>query len=610
MEIINIWLNSHIKKKDIESLKNSFNLPIETIEKKINIDKNIIEDLELKKIKEIRKDISNNNDISNNDISNSNLDNDNLYYCLLNPKNIFEKHVLNKWTNYYTNNKEYLLDSQRLLQEFKPNVSINENFTNISSNWQSDIYNSLENIFNDNAFIEKYQYIDLPYLDKYNNNEICLQALSINNIASPLISLLIPILFLILPFFIIKLQGYKITLESYLIHLKSVFSNHILGQFFSSFNESSLSSKIYLLFSLGFYIFQIYQNIINSCRYYKNIKHILNILSKTKEYISNSINNFNNLLKYTKNYSTYTKFNKTIEDNRTILDNYLQELNKIKSYDYSIKKLLNLGFIFKNFYKLYDDESLIKSLYYSFGFNGYVDNIINIQRLIKNKHINFCNFIKDNEKPVYKNAYYGRLLLDSSSNIIKNNYKLDNNLILTGPNAAGKTTLLKSTLFNTLLCQQIGCGFFDSANVKIYDHLHCYINIPDTSGRDSLFQAEARRCKDILECIESNKDNNHLCVFDEIYSGTNPDEAIKSAYGYLKYLNNLENVNYILTTHYHKLCKKLNNKKNNYHMEINDKESELFFTYKIKKGISKIKGGVKVLKDLNYPEHIINNISN
>ena len=48
MEIINIWLNSHIKKKDIESLKNSFNLPIETIEKKINIDKNIIEDLELK----------------------------------------------------------------------------------------------------------------------------------------------------------------------------------------------------------------------------------------------------------------------------------------------------------------------------------------------------------------------------------------------------------------------------------------------------------------------------------------------------------------------------------------------------------------------------------
>ena len=60
-------------------------------------------------------------------------------------------------------------------------------------------------------------------------------------------------------------------------------------------------------------------------------------------------------------------------------------------------------------------------------------------------------------------------------------------------------------MFNIILCQQIGCGFFDKADVKIYDFIHSYINIPDTSGRDSLFQAEARRCKEILSIIEISK---------------------------------------------------------------------------------------------------------
>jgi len=226
------------------------------------------------------------------------------------------------------------------------------------------------------------------------------------------------------------------------------------------------------------------------------------------------------------------------------------------------------------FYKLFNNENLIKSLYFSFDCNGYIKNISNIQKLLKTNNMNSCEFIDKNsdKKTTFDNAYFGQLLnykteekesasdMASSTNIVKNSYCLDNNLILTGPNAAGKTTLLKSTLFNIILCQQIGCGFFDSASVKIYDFIHCYINIPETANRDSLFQAEARQCKNILSTIEENKDKTHLCVFDELYSGTNPDEAVKSAYGYLKHLNSNNNINYILTTHYYKLCKKFEKK--------------------------------------------------
>ena len=105
-----------------------------------------------------------------------------------------------------------------------------------------------------------------------------------------------------------------------------------------------------------------------------------------------------------------------------------------------------------------------------------------------------------------------------------------------GPNASGKTTILKSTLINIIFSQQVGCGVYDSAKIKPFDFLHCYLNIPDTYGRDSLFQAEARRCKEILDVIENTENKSHFCLFDELYSGTNPDEAILSAVSFMNYL--------------------------------------------------------------------------
>ena len=148
------------------------------------------------------------------------------------------------------------------------------------------------------------------------------------------------------------------------------------------------------------------------------------------------------------------------------------------------------------------------------------------------------------------------------------------------------------------------------------------MNIPDTSGRDSLFQAESRRCKDILDIITTEPETNsrHFCIFDELYSGTNPDEATKSAYSFLLYLTKYKNVNFILTTHYVSLCKKMKKSKNicNYKMIVNqtqdktqDKtQNKLQYTYKIKKGISKIPGAIRILEDMNYPDEILNSVKN
>jgi DNA mismatch repair ATPase MutS len=224
--------------------------------------------------------------------------------------------------------------------------------------------------------------------------------------------------------------------------------------------------------------------------------------------------------------------------------------------------------------------------------------------------------IKNTNKKTNSNVFYGSTypVLVSQKTSVKNTIRLDKNIIITGPNASGKTTILKSSLINVILTQQMGAGFYESATFNPYHHIHCYLNIPDTSGRDSLFQSEARRCKDILDVVYENKDERHFCVFDELYSGTNPDEAIRSGTAFLNYLVKYSNVNCILTTHFTQMCKDLetNERIENCHMLTQLKtdaglEDDFNYTYKLEKGISTICGGIKVLRDLNYPIEILKN---
>ena len=613
--------NSNTREKYVDCFK----LPIEYLDSSSIqlLNKNIINDLELVKTKAPLNKAENVCDNANEAY--------NLYYHVFNPKNVFEKNIISKWSKYYTNNVEFLLETQLLLKNY--NTFKKVEFSEDKTTLQDDvIYNKCETVIYDNGFINNYQYIDIPWLTNFNNNSLCLQALSIYNLSSPVFSLLIPILFLLLPFFIIKLQGHKITFGLYFEHLKTVFSNHIIGQLFTSFSDTNFTNKLYLLFSFGFYIFQMYLNFTSCIKYFTNIKYIHETLYDLKQYILSSLNKYNNFLKYSRDLVNYKSFNDAINKNISIFTSYLNDLNKITPYALSINKLTELGHLMKCFYCLNKNENIIDSLYFSFGFNGYLKNLETLQNFINTKVMSYCNY--NNSKPTsFEDAYFANLnIIETSAKetcaketcaketinnnksnkikIVKNSYSLDKNIIITGPNASGKTTLLKSTLFNIILSQQIGCGFYNSASVKIYDYIHCYINIPDTGGRDSLYQAEARQCKKILETIENNSSKNHFCVFDELYSGTNPDEAIDSAYGYLNYLNKYNNIDYVLTTHYTKLCKKLNKQNNNFYMKVNNNATDFEYTYKIKKGISKVKGAMKVLKDLNYPENIITNMKN
>ena len=106
--------------------------------------------------------------------------------------------------------------------------------------------------------------------------------------------------------------------------------------------------------------------------------------------------------------------------------------------------------------------------------------------LSNNKYVNNATF--KNKSLKFEKAFYPPLV---DGTPVKNNISLKKNIIISGPNAAGKTTLLKCVILNLLFTQQVGKGFYDKAILMPFDYIHCYLNIPDTSGRDSLFQAEA-----------------------------------------------------------------------------------------------------------------------
>jgi len=584
-----------------------FKLPIEYIENKTKIEQHIITDLEL--------------------VDKTETHTKSLYNYVFNPSNTFSEQTIALWSQYYTSDKQFLKDSQKIIKQKNQKNQKNQTPYLLEPTQVDNVLAIMNEIdtTTGSSFNDKYYYIDIQMFEAFNNNSQFLQWLSIYNMSSPVFSLLLPILFLIFPLLLLKLQGVPISVSKYVEILKQLFARHSIGQLFHV-GSASWDKLIYIMVSVGFYFLQIYQNIVSCFKFYRNMKKIHQQLFTIRDYLDKTLQHMTDYNQmYTKlKLTTYEPFINVMNEHSLRLLHFKNELDQIAPNKVNIKKFKQIGHIMKCFYQLYKNKEYSAALHYSFGFNGYLDNLRGLKSNIKNKHIAACKIknssckTKTKTKTKFTKAYFPALV---HSNPIKNSYTLDKHILLTGPNAAGKTTLLKTTIFNIILSQQMGCGFYKSATLEPYDSIHCYINIPDTSARDSLFQAEARRCKDILTHIETSRPTHrHFCVFDELYSGTNPYEAIGSAFSFLKYLNKHDNVTFMLTTHYLDLCKRLDVDENitNFHMEIEqdtntadsstkNKNINFNYTYKMVSGISTIKGGIKVLIDLNYPKEIIDN---
>ena len=613
---------TNIKSQDIIT---TFCLPITYVDKdKLHeIDPHVMTDLELIHMQsdlEKGKDKEKNKEKEKEE--NSVIKQKTMYEHIFSPETIYGKRFLEQWAKYYTSDITFLKESQTLIQKCQVSQF------NHSTESYLEIHDIWSSIQGDKHFKDKFGYIDIAMLEPLNSSSLFLQILSLQNLASPVISLLTPLIILIIPFFILRFQKLPIDISTYISSLKKIAQYHPIGKIFENFGSVPWDKKVYIFISIAFYFLQIYQNIMSCYRFYKNMFLIHNNIHKFANYISGSIENIrtiNSIIEKEK-LSSYRSFQTKNEKHAQILSELYDEIRNVMPFKLTLANVSNIGTIMKLYYRFHCDENVKNAISYTFGFNSYVEHLSGLTRLIKNKKIAPCTFLlpssSSSKKTYFKSSYYAPLMNDRP---VKNNITLNKKATITGPNAAGKTTMIKSTLLNIIFSQQFGCGFYKKAKLVPYEFVHSYLNIPDTSGRDSLFQAESRRCREIITCLLEHKTKRHFCIFDELYSGTNPYEAVASAYGFIKYLNTFENVDLLLTTHYSKLCKLLEAERvENMHMKIekiggqeqrqgqDDKKepNSIRYTYKLGKGISSVKGGIKVLEDLDYPIEIINDTRN
>jgi hypothetical protein len=579
-----------------------------------------------------------------------------MYDFLFQPKHQFSKKMIHEWKKYISVDPVFLKDSQTVIENASFFINDTKNTaTNTDPIPDTERLVSIWNGFkNDPLFLEKYSYMEFEFFKYLNHSETFLQTVTFANIISPFASLLFPIIILILPFLILKFQKNQLDFMSYLNVLKNLAKNHFIGKTILNFEKMDFNKIGYIIISVVMYLLQIYNNIITCCHFYKNIKRINEDMVYLCEFIQRSDENMDKFVKLNSDKSTYIGFCKDLIKYQLILKRIKHELTPINPFTISLTKLGKIGYMLKCYYQLYSNEDYADAIKFSFGFEGYIDNIVGVYNNWKKGNISVGHVFngsnntnsklkKSSNKLFIKEQYYPPYDKETT---IKNTVKLGvslnkillpektssssstatNGIIITGPNASGKTTLLKTTAINIIFTQQVGFGYYSKCSLKPYKYIHSYLNIPDTSGRDSLFQAEARRCKDIIDRIHSEeKENMHFCIFDELYSGTNPVEATKASFAFLNYIGDYNNVHFMLTTHYSSVCKEIIKQKithiKNYKMDVKEittngesgqlgesEESKLIYTYKMVNGISDIEGAVNVLKSLNYPEKIILNL--
>lgn len=514
-----------------------------------------------------------------------------LYESLLNADDDFKKLIIPQLSKWYATDTHFLKDTQQILKGSLPEQPSYHKIMNI--------YNAVEP--KQDAFLEKYHYIEWNPIQSLNANQNVMQCMSVYNLCAPILSLAFPIFMLIIPLFMIRLHGIQLSLQNYIQHLSVVLKHHSIGQIFF-IHHATLDKQIITLSSVMFYFIQVYLNVQYCVKFIKNMTHIHDYIFAIKDYLTATITSIDSIQSWNV-YPSYKPFLEHCKKEREIMHTICKEIQPVTPFQYTGSKIFQLGKIMRIYYLCNTDRTWKETIQYSIYYNSYIHSLSCIKDKLQNKTLHFCKYSK--KKTYFKDTYYPHI---NKEDIVRNDVHLSTNIIITGPNAAGKTTLLKTIMINTILCQQFGCGYFSKACLQPYHVLSSYINIPDTSERESLFQAEAVRCKTILDDILHTKGRRHLCIFDELFSGTNPYEATSAAKAYLKYMHKQNNVRFLLTTHFVDMCKQLKDECDicNMQMQVEqDMQHSFIYTYRIIKGISNVKGGIKVLNDLNYPKEIV-----
>lgn len=289
------------------------------------------------------------------------------------------------------------------------------------------------------------------------------------------------------------------------------------------------------------------------------------------------------------------------------IQNILKEISPLK------RTLKSFGFLtgnaemdfaetYKNVLFLSEARRFSKSQKY---FKKYRDKIFRIYYLVGkiDCEIGIISIAKayDTEDAIYGEEIFGEKLYNPLlKGAVPNDLNLEKSILLTGSNASGKSTYLRTIGINSVFALSFGIFFgkyFEIKPVKVTSA----IDISDSIMENlSYFMAES---KAIGEMIEDGEEK--LILLDEIFRGTNTIDRIASGAATLKYLASGNHV--VAATHDIELTVLLKNYFNNKHFEEKIVNGDIKFDYLLKDGPATTRNAIAILDNLNYPEEIIKN---
>ena len=210
------------------------------------------------------------------------------------------------------------------------------------------------------------------------------------------------------------------------------------------------------------------------------------------------------------------------------------------------------------------------------------------------------SLVFDDDRGICADNLYHPLL----ANPVKNSIKADRGVLLTGSNASGKSTFLKTAAINAVFAQTIHTVLADSYEGGVYQICSSMALRDDIASGESHYMVEIRAIKRILDLI--GKERRVLCFVDEVLRGTNTVERIAAGAEILLSLTSAHAMCFA-ATHDVELTGLLEKYYDNYHFEEEIVENDIYFNYRLMKGKAATRNAIRLLSVMGYQKEIIEN---
>jgi len=203
----------------------------------------------------------------------------------------------------------------------------------------------------------------------------------------------------------------------------------------------------------------------------------------------------------------------------------------------------------------------------------------------------------EKQLPIGEKYIANDVMLDSTTQQI---------IIITGPNMAGKSALLRQTALITLLAQIGSFVPAERAHIGLVDKIFTRVGASDNiSVGESTFMVEMNEAADILNNVSSRS----LVLFDELGRGTSTYDGISIAWAIVEYIHEhpKAKARTLFATHYHELneMEKSFKRIKNYNVSVKEVDNKVIFLRKLERGGSEHSFGIHVAKMAGMPKSIV-----